>query len=175
MMPQPLHPAVVHFPIVFSVLLPVMAAVAIVLIRRGTRPSRVWLPVVAVSVVLTGSTWIAIQTGKNEEERVEQVVSESAIETHEEAAEVFLPLSAGLLLLVGAGLLDNRSGGVFRYVALGGALLLLAQGFRVGHSGGELVYRHGAASAYASGTSTTAPARTVDGEREGGEEGHQRR
>lgn len=66
----------------------------------------------------------------------------------------------------GPGLLKNRSTGVLRYVALGGSLLLLAQGFRVGHSGGELVYVHGAASAYASGIGTTSPAEAIGGEQE---------
>ena len=36
-----------------------------------------------------------------------------------------------------------------------GAIGLLAAGVRVGHTGGQLVYTHGAASAYASGAATT--------------------
>jgi len=110
MIPNPLHPAVVHFPIVLAVLLPVAAGVALVTIHRGARPLHAWLPVVALSLALTGSAWVAVQTGQNEEERVEAVVAESAIESHEEAAEVFLPMSGVLLLLVGAGLLKDRKG-----------------------------------------------------------------
>jgi len=57
--------------------------------------------------------------------------------------------------------------GLLRYVALAGSLVLLAQGVRVGHSGGELVYVHGAAGAYTTGVGTTSPGGTIGGEREG--------
>lgn len=35
MLPQPLHPAVVHFPIVLAVLLPVVTLAGILAVRRG--------------------------------------------------------------------------------------------------------------------------------------------
>ena len=175
MIPNPLHPAVVHFPIVLAVLLPVAAGVALVTIHRGARPLHAWLPVVALSLALTGSAWVAVQTGQNEEERVEAVVAESAIESHEEAAEVFLPMSGVLLLLVGAGLLKDRKGQLFRYAATTGAVMLLAQGIRVGHSGGELVYTHGAASAYTSGGAGMQAPGVSGGEREDEDREHERR
>ena len=37
MLPDPLHPAVIHFPIVLMVLLPLVAAWALWTIRRGAR------------------------------------------------------------------------------------------------------------------------------------------
>ena len=45
MLPQPLHPAVVHFPIVFVVLFPIVAIAGIVIIRRGGSVKSSWLPV----------------------------------------------------------------------------------------------------------------------------------
>lgn len=166
MLPEPLHPAVVHFPIVLAVLLPIAGAVALWMIHRGSKPLNAWTPVLAISLALTGSTWAAVQTGQSEEDRVEAVVAEEAIETHEEAAELFLPLSAGVLLLVGGGLLGGRKGQASRVAAVVAALILVGQGVRVGHSGGELVYVHGAASAYvgADGAAQTAP--SENGERE---------
>ena len=95
-----------------------------------------------------------MRTGEGDEERVEEVVAESVIHEHEEAAELFLPLSAGMLLLAAGGLLKGGPGRVARAAAPFGALLLLVAGYRVGHTGGGLVYEYGAASAYV----TTSPA-----------------
>jgi hypothetical protein len=100
--------------------------------------------------LLFASGWVALQTGQNEEERVEEVVGESALESHEEAAELFL-WSAGLVvLLAGAGFLRGRVGGIARIVATAGTLALVGAGYNVGHSGGGLVYGQGAGSAYSS-------------------------
>lgn len=148
MAPDPLHPAVVHFPVVLVVLLPVAGAAALVAIRRGADPWRAWVPVLALSAALTGSSWVAVETGQHEEERVEDIVPESALESHEESAELFLAMTVGALLLATGGLLRGRGGRVFRYATVLGGLVLLAQGITVGHRGGELVYVHGAAAAY---------------------------
>jgi hypothetical protein len=108
MIPQPLHPAVVHFPIVLALLLPVVAIIALIMIRRGA--------------------------------------------DHEEAAEVFLALTLVTTLLVTTGLWGGRVGDLARPVATAATVLLVGLAFQVGHTGGELVYGHGAASAYATRT-----------------------
>lgn len=164
MIPQPLHPAVVHFPIVFVVILPLAAAVALWAIHRGAGPRRAWWPVVAVSAVLVASSWVAVQTGEREEDTVERVVAEAAIEEHEESAEVFLPLTVAGLLVVSTGLLAGLPGRIGRGVAVAAALGLVVAGYRVGHSGGELVYRHGAATAYATPASEVSAAYDDDHE-----------
>ena len=60
---------------------------------------------------------------------------------------------------MGGGLLGGRKGQASRVAAIVAALILVGQSVRVGHSGGELVYVHGAASAYvgADGGVRTAP------------------
>lgn len=148
MIPNPLHAAVVHFPIVLMVLMPIVAMVALWTIRRGAVPRKAWVVPVATAAALTLSSWVAVETGEREEEKVEAVVAESALHGHEEAAERFLLLSGVLLLLTSAGLLGGPVGRVARGGATTGALGLVAVGAQVGHSGGELVYRDGAASAY---------------------------
>lgn len=158
MIPQPLHPAVVHFPIVFVMLLPVVAVIAMVMIRRGGAIRLAWLPVVALAAGLTLSSWVALQTGEREEEVVERVVTESAIHDHEEAAEIFVWLTAAGLLLALAGLTTGRGGTALRTATVVAALGLTVAGYRVGHSGGALVYEHGAAVAYAGGSVTSAAA-----------------
>ncbi len=156
MLPEPLHPAVVHFPIVFVVLLPIIALVGLIMIRRGSSVSSSWLPVVAISAGLVVSSWAAVQTGSREEDVVERVVAKSAIHEHEERAEFFLLLSVAGLLVVSTGLLKGRPGQVMRGASVALALGMTYAGYRVGHSGGELVYDHGAASAYSQSSSSSA-------------------
>jgi uncharacterized membrane protein len=155
MVPSPLHPAVVHFPIVFAVLLPVAALLALLFIRRGAAPLRAWAFPLAIAVGMTGSAWVALQTGEAEEEKVEAYVAEAAIHEHEEAAERFL-LAGGIVTLVaGAGLLSGVLGSAARIVATAGTVVVLLAGVQVGKAGGELVYEHGAAQAYVSGSAPT--------------------
>ena len=148
MLPNPLHPAVVHFPIVLAFLLPLFAIGALVAIRRGARPLRAWSLPLALAAALTLSSWVAVQTGEAQDERVERVVAEQPLDTHEEAAELFLTLSGVLLLVSAMGLARGVVGRAGRITATVGAVALVVAAARVGHSGGELVYRHGAASAY---------------------------
>lgn len=148
MLPDPLHPVVVHFPIALVVLLPVAAICALIVIRRGAEPRGTWVWVVAIAVTLAGSAWLAVQTGEDEEDVVEEVVAEAPIHEHEEAAERFLWLSAAAAVVFGLGLLTGRKGHYLRLAATAATVLLLVAGYRVGSSGGDLVYEHGAARAY---------------------------
>lgn len=154
----PLHPVVVHFPIVLAVLLPIFALGALWAIRKGTTPRRAWSIPVAIAVTLALSALAAVETGEDQDERVEQVVPEPPLETHEEAAELFLTLSSGLALLAAAGLVGGRVGGIARGLGTAGAVALVALAVYVGHSGGRLVYEYGAASAYTGATSVGANA-----------------
>jgi hypothetical protein len=139
----------VHFPIVLAFLLPLFAIGALVAIRKGARPLRAWSLPLAVGAALTLSSWVAVETGEDQDERVERVVAEQPLETHEERAELFLTLSGVVLLVSATGLAGGVVGRAGRITATAGAFALVVAGAMVGHSGGELVYRHGAASAYA--------------------------
>lgn len=150
MLPDPLHPAVVHFPVVLAFLLPLFVAGAIWAIRRGANARRAWMLPLVGAVGLALSAWAAVQTGQAQSERVERVVTERVIESHEEMAEAFLATSAAVAVLALAGLIGGRAGRAARVLTGVGALALVALVARVGHSGGQLVYRHGAASAYTS-------------------------
>jgi uncharacterized membrane protein len=149
MLPDPLHPAVVHLPIALAVLMPLIAAGAIAAIARGFLPTRAWWAAVALQVALVGSAWLALETGEADEDRVERVVAERYLDAHEEAAEWFLAVSGAAAVLMAVGLLAGRTGRIGRVAGALGSLVVLATAVRVGHLGGELVYRHGAANAYA--------------------------
>lgn len=149
MFPNPLHPAVVHLPIALVGLLPLFATGALLAIHRGAPARRVWTLVVGLHALLAVCAWAAVETGEEQEEAVERVVAEQHIESHEEAAERFLVLAGIALGLSASGLLGGRSGKVGRVLGTASTALLLTAGIQVGNSGGDLVYKHGAARAYA--------------------------
>ncbi len=153
MLPNPLHPAIVHFPIVLAFLFPLFIGGALWSIRRGAAVRRAWLVPTAVAAALVVSAWLSVQTGDAQSERVEQVVDATPLDAHEDLAEAFVTASAAVAVLTTAGLLGGRSGRAARVLTGVGSLALAGLVVRVGHTGGELVYRHGAASAYAVPTS----------------------
>ena len=163
-LPDPLHPAVVHLPIALTLLLPPFAIGALWAIRRGARPVRAWGLATALLATLALSAWVAVETGEQAGERVERVIAEAPVESHEEAAEAFLALTAVVLGVALVGLRGGRVGQTARLLGTAGTVVLLGAGWRVGHSGGALVYRHGAAAAYtdASGAAGVGEARAAN-------------
>ena len=156
MLDIPLHPLVVHFPIVLAILLPISAIVAIWAIGKGSTARRVWAVPLVMAAALALSAFAATRSGEQEEDRVERVVAKGAIHEHEEAGERFLLLSGVLLLVTAAGLVRGTLGRAARLLSAAGAIGLVAAAVQVGHSGGALVYRHGAASAYSTDSSSVA-------------------
>jgi uncharacterized membrane protein len=148
-LPDPLHPALVHLPIALALLVPLAAAFALLAARAGWLPVRGWAFVVGLQVLLVGSGWLALETGEAEEERVERVVDERHIDEHEERGERLLIGAGVALLAIGAGLAPGRVGALARPLGLVLSLGVAGLAVDAGHSGGELVYRHGAANAYA--------------------------
>jgi uncharacterized membrane protein len=169
----PLHPLVVHVPIALAVLMPLIAAGLLLAWWRDALPRRAWWVAVALQGILLVSSVAALKTGEAEEERVEEVVPEAALEEHEEAALPFV-IGSGvvLLLFLAAGLFPNETNAKrLALAATFGTLAVLYLGYRVGEAGGELVYEHDAASAYgdaasayggAASGSPTPPARDDD-------------
>lgn len=145
----PLHPMIVHFPIVLSFLLPVVALAAIWAIRaKLLRPRLAWSIPLVLAVALLGSGYAASQTGEAEEDRVEKVVPDNVLDQHEEAAERFVAITAIVALIALAGLAGGAVGSAARAVTVVGSLVIVFAGYQVGKAGGELVYKHDAAAAY---------------------------
>ncbi|MCP5043191.1 MAG: hypothetical protein GY944_19365 [bacterium] len=170
MIPDPLHPFIVHFPIVLAAGLPFLAAAAFWAIRSERLPRRSWIVVLALQVLLLCSAWLAVETGERDEERVEQIVAEQPLEDHEEAAERLLAIVALGVPLSIAGLLAGPVGSINRGLVVLMALIALVSAGETGRLGGKLVYRHGAANAYAeidveAGNSSPRIVRTRDAER----------
>jgi hypothetical protein len=131
-----------------AVLLPVFAIGALIVVQRGGRPLRAWGVAAAMFAALSLSSWASMETGEDQEEQVEAVVPDSALESHEDAADQFLTLSMAVLGIAAVGLLKGRIGTGARVLATIGSLGLVFAGYQVGHSGGALVYQYGAGSAY---------------------------
>lgn len=148
------HPKIVHIPIALGVLMPLLSGAILVAWWRKWLPVRSWVLVVALQALLLGSGLLALQTGESEEDRVERVVPEPALEAHEEAAEAFVWASGAVLgvMLLGLALGRSRAGLPAAAVATLGTLAVLGLGYRTGQAGGDLVYRHNAASVYSGGS-----------------------
>jgi uncharacterized membrane protein len=160
-LPSPLHPAVVHFPIVL-ILLGTLVAVA------AAFTSRWHVRLIAAIVLTLGTlgTMVATSTGEEDGEAVEHVAATSALlDAHETWAERTLWISAAAAVLAIAAalttrwLLANRALGA---ICALGALVASYCVYETGHRGGQLVYRHGAgvnlAPATATSTASAVPA-----------------
>ena len=158
-LPDPLHPVVVHFPIVFAALLPWLALGVLWGTARGWLPGRTWAFVVLAAALVAGAGWMAEETGEDQQKRVEKVVAKELVERHAERAERFVDLAALTVLVAGAGLLGGRVGRAARVATVLASLVVLAAMVLTGKSGGELVYKHGAANAYLSAPPAVAPSR----------------
>jgi len=142
MLPDPLHPAVVHFPIAIGILLPLFAVIALILVQRGANVRHVWIPVAVLGFVFLTSGWIALESGEDEEEVVENVVPEDPIERHEDSAERFMLLGAFGFALSVIGLARGKLGHWARVGATVALLAMPISAIGVGGSGGEIVYEH---------------------------------
>ncbi len=145
----PLHPAVVHIPLGLALVLPLFAVVGCIGLWKKWIPRRAWLAIVLAQAILLASGLFARYEGEEEEERVERIVGERNIEEHEDWAEIFLWAAAGSLLLSIFTLAGSEA--AERWLATAtvlASLVVAGLALQTGHSGGELVYVHGAASAY---------------------------
>ncbi len=156
-MPSPIHPAIVHLPIVL-ILIGTMVAVAAVFVRRWHLP---WL---AAGLLLTGAAGAvaATWTGGNEQEIVGNISeqAEQILDQHEEWAERTRNVSilAALLAIGAAGV--SRFPVTRKTLAVAAALVALSASYCVaatGHYGGQLVYKHGVGINTAAGSSTAVP------------------
>lgn len=142
-MPDPLHPAIVHFPVVL-ILLGMVVAVGAIFWRRH------YLPLLAGVLLGLGAlgAWVAVETGESAGGLVETDFNQAKalLDAHQDWAE------RTLVAAVAAAVLSGISIGLFRYprlaraVAVVAAAAALTAGYAVyetGHRGGALVFRHG--------------------------------
>jgi uncharacterized membrane protein len=150
-MQVPIHPLIVHFPMVLTFILPVLIVIFAYMIKVNKMTPKGWLIIIGMQLAVVISGYVSLETGETEERRVEKVVSKKLIHEHEEAAEIFVGVSVvALVLSIGTFFLRKELG--FRVQMIVALITVLAGylAYRTGILGGELVYKHGAAGAYTS-------------------------
>lgn len=157
----PLHPALVHLPLGLAFILPALALGFAWAVWKGRVRPFAWLAIVVLQGVLLGGGLLAMKTGEREEERVESIVPETAIEQHQSYAEQFLWATGLTLATAGMVLVLRRRPEAVRALTAAtvlGTFVVAGTALRVGHAGGQLVYARNAGAAYASGNNKTAAA-----------------
>jgi uncharacterized membrane protein len=155
-MQVPFHPVMVHLPIALSFILPILILVFAFMIKSQKMSHQAWLVIIGLQITATVTGYIALDSGEKEEHAVAKVMDKKHIHQHEESAEIFVG-STVLALVISIAAFFLRKPIQF-YLQLGTALIALISCYLVyqtGSSGGELVYRYGAANAY--GPEITAP------------------
>jgi uncharacterized membrane protein len=145
----PLHPSIVHIPMVLTLVMPILVVLFAWMIKTNKMAPKGWLLVVGLQLAVVITGYISLETGETEEHTVEKVVSKDYIHEHEEAAEIFVGSTVIALVLSIAVFFIRKE---FQFpIKLTIAVIGLISGYlayRTGSLGGELVYKHGAASAY---------------------------
>lgn len=165
---MPNHPFLVHLPLALALVLPVLSCGLLIAIWRGGLPTRAWFISLALQVVLTGTGFVAMESGEEEEERVEEIVPHDAMEEHEEMGERFAKGNVPVLLLtlLPLAIFRTRKNRQLVLMAAGCCAMAISAlfAFNTGQSGGALVYQHQAARAYAPATANpdSAPAASHD-------------
>ena len=134
----PLHPVLVHFPIALLFVSVLFDLLSTRLSRESFREGALWL----LGLGLTGGIAAALAGGMAEDAAEKAGIAESLIERHEALAQATLVIMAILLLsrLLLRNRFSPRSFAAYLTVAAVGLLALIA----TGHTGGDLVYKHGA-------------------------------
>ncbi len=149
-MDLPLHPKLVHLPLGLAVAMPFVTAALWLAWQRGWVGRRAWWLAVLLGAMQALGGLAAAQAGHADEEIVERVVDEAAIEEHEEAGTVFTWAGVGLfvvMLLTGADRNERRARLLAGLCVLG-SLGVLGLGVLAGEAGGRLVYEQDAAKAH---------------------------
>lgn len=142
----PIHPILVHIPIALAVLMPLIFGGLIIAIRRDFLPVQSWWIAVLLQLVLALGSIAALGSGHAEEERVEDFVPKEMIESHEHLAMAMAGTALVALVLSAASLRKGIKGErLYRVASFAASLAVLGLAGMVGHQGGELVYKHGAA------------------------------
>jgi uncharacterized membrane protein len=179
MLNLPMHPAVVHLPLILAMLVPPLAVLVLWAIRAGKVPKTTWLLVVGLQALIVGGAMVALRTGESEEERIEDRIAEARIDAHERAAQQFTVV-AGLTLALAAaafvaGRIRPRAGAVAALATVAMSLVVAGLAVRTGHQGGELVYGPGGlAEAGAAGAGQGDEERDGDDEDRGAERDDER-
>jgi uncharacterized membrane protein len=148
-MEVPFHPVIVHFPIALSFVLPPLIVAFAYFIKTNRMNPVSWLIIISLQLMVVVTGYVAMESGEDEEETVERVVSKKLIHEHEEAAEIFVGSTViSLVLSIAVFFIRKDLGFIIKVIIASISALSIFLAYRTGKLGGELVYKHGAASSY---------------------------
>ena len=145
------HPILAHFPVVLAVLFPFVTGGLLIGILRGNLGQRAWILVVLHAGLLFATAGAAVKTGEIDEAKIERIVPEHLVHSHEEAAEILLALAGLSLVASGGALVRSGTDGLRRgmmWASMALSLGCATVSAFAGYSGISLVYVHGAAEAH---------------------------
>lgn len=147
----PFHPLIAHFPLVLATILPVLVLIFAYMIKVDKMTPRGWILIIGLQLVTTITGYVALETGENEEATVLKVVEKSYVQAHESQAEIFVGTTVvALALAIGAFFVKKELQFTVQVVVAVVGILACYFAYKTGKLGGELVYGHGAGSAYSS-------------------------
>lgn len=164
--PSPLHPAIVHFPIVL-ILLGTVVAVGAVFVKRWHLPAISAVLIALGAIGAFAATW----SGEEDAEVVESgsPALEGILDKHEEWGERTRNVAIlAALLGIGGVALARKFPKVAQGFSIATAVVGVGASYCVaetGHYGGQLVYKHGAGvntAAEAVGTTVSINAKSED-------------
>jgi uncharacterized membrane protein len=141
----PLHPLLVHLPLVMALGSPLLLLFFLQRGRRGRAPAWSWL--VAYHALLAFSSLAAMLLGEKDEEIIQAVVAHDLVENHERLGNL-LTWSAFVALAILLLLGHFKRARPLAWLVLPISLALAGLALLAGHTGAELVYVHGAATAF---------------------------
>lgn len=148
-MQVPIHPMIVHFPMALTFILPILVLVFAYMIKTNKMNHSSWLIIIGLQLAVVATGYISLETGENEEDLVARVLDKDLIHEHEEAAEIFVGSTViGLVLSIGVFFIRNEFQFAIKLAIAIIGLISCYLAYQTGLLGGELVYKHGAASAY---------------------------
>ena len=147
----PMHPKLVHIPMALCVLMPMIAILIFVGIRRDWFTPKAWLIAAFLQTATLVGGLAALKSGEDDGEKVEGYASEEALEEHEHRAYWFLYVAGANTLLCGVTFFLQRDRVRQQLLAVFTIVGLAAggyAGYRVGDAGGRLVYVANASDAH---------------------------
>lgn len=144
----PLHPILVHFPIALGLLAPLLIFIIWIGIYKWNWQTTTWSLIPLVYMILFACSLGAVKTGEMDEEKVEAYISHEVIEEHEEIGEKIPWIFAGLWCLSVTPFFIRSRKKMLMTITMVCSVISVAPIIVTGHSGGELVYKYGAARAH---------------------------
>ncbi|MCB0376962.1 MAG: hypothetical protein KDD33_00590 [Bdellovibrionales bacterium] len=145
----PYHPMVVHLPIALAIIIPILSLFLWGAIKCKKASAKSWGILVVLTALYLVSSLAAVKSGEFDEDLVEDKIGKKLVHEHEERGEK-IPWVAGVLLIAyTVTYVTGRSKLSWTHKLC--TVLSIAAVYPIilaGHSGGQLVYKHGAASAH---------------------------